>query len=198
MTLRRRDDSAIVFQLEVILKGTNPPIWRRFEVPETMTLAQLHAVLQTVMGWTDSHLHRFVINGKEYGRPDYEERWADDDPLLDERRVRLTKLLQIAPTAFLYEYDYGDSWLHLIVMERYWPASPGGHVPRCTEGERACPPEDVGGIDGYEDLLAVLADPAHEEHEGMRMWVGEDFEPERFDIAAVNTTLMKFSARKKL
>ena len=197
MALRRRDDSAIVFQLEVILKGTNPPIWRRFEVPETMTLAQLHDVLQIVMGWTDSHLHRFIINGKEYGRPDYEERWEDDDPLLDERRVRLTNLLQIAPTAFLYEYDYGDSWLHMGMMERYWPASPGRQVPRCTEGERACPPEDVGGIHGYEDLLAILADPAHEEHEGMRMWAGEDFEPERFDIAAVNRALMKFSARKK-
>jgi hypothetical protein len=182
----------------VILKDTSPPIWRRFEVPETMTLAQLHDVLQIVMGWTDSHLHRFIINGKEYGRPDYEERWADDDPLRDERRVRLTNLLRVVPTAFLYEYDYGDGWLHMIVVERYWPSSPERQYPACSAGERACPPEDVGGVYGYEELLAILADPNHEEYERMRMWAGEDFEPERFDIKDVDVTLRKYSVSKKL
>jgi hypothetical protein len=189
MALRRRDGREIVFQLDVILKGARPPIWRRFEVPETLTLAQLHDVLQIVMGWTDSHLHRFVINGREYGRPDYEERWADEDPLRDERRVRLTSLLQVVPNAFLYEYDYGDGWLHVIVVERYWPASANEQYPKCVGGERACPPEDVGGIYGYEELLTVLADPSHEEHEAMRLWAGEDFEPEEFDIMAVNRAL---------
>lgn len=189
MALRRRDGKNLVFQLDVVLRGTTPPIWRRFEVSETMTLAQLHDILQIVMGWTDSHLHRFVINGKEYGRPDYEERWADDDPLRDERRVRLTNLFQVVPTVFLYEYDYGDDWLHVVVVERYWPASANEQYPTCIEGGRACPPEDAGGVYGYEELLAILADPKHEEHEGMRMWAGADFEPEAFDVESVNRAL---------
>ena len=166
-----------------------PSIWRRFHVPSSLTLAQLHDALQVIMGWTDSHLHRFIINGQEFGRPDHEERFADDDPLRDERRIRLAKLFPIVPAAFLYEYDYGDSWLHVIVVESIYPVSPGVHYPTCVEGKRSCPPEDVGGIDGYEELLAVMADPRHEEHESIRTWAGEDFDPESFDVEAVNQAL---------
>ena len=190
MPLRRRDGS-LVFQLEVILKGISPPIWRRFEVSETMTLGRLHDALQIGMGWTDSHLHRFIINGKEYGRPDYEERWTNEDPLRDERRVRLASLIRIVPCAFVYEYDYGDGWLHVIVVERYRSAREDEPGITCVAGERACPPEDVGGVYGYEDLLMILADPNHEEHERMRNWAGEDFEPEVFDANAVNRVLRR-------
>ena len=156
----RKAEGSLVYQLEVMLKEIEPPIWRRFQVPASLTLAQFHNTLQIVMGWTDSHLHRFIINGREYGRPDYEERLADDAPIWDERRVRLAKLFPVIPAAFLYEYDYGDGWMHVIVVEGFWTASPGVHYPRCLEGKRACPPEDVGGVGGYEELLAVLADPA--------------------------------------
>jgi hypothetical protein len=197
MTLRRGDGS-LVFQFEVVLKGTSPPIWRRFEAPETMTLAQFHDTLQIVMGWTNSHLHRFVINGKEYGRPDYEEVWGDEEPLRDERRVRLSSLFKVVPNAFVYLYDYGDNWTHVLVMDHYRPAAEDDPAPRCLEGERACPPEDVGGEGGYEDLLAILADPSDEEYEDMRLWAGEDFEPEVFDLKAVNLALRMHSRNKGL
>jgi hypothetical protein len=187
----RKADGSLVFQLEVTLKETKPPIWRRFQVPDSLTLAQLHDTLQIIMGWTDSHLHRFIVNGQEFGRPDYEERFEDDDPLRDERRVRLATFCKVVPAAFLYEYDYGDGWLHVIVVERTMPAIPGVRYPLCVDGERACPPEDVGGVSGYEELLAILADPKHEEHESMRMWAGEDFTPEAFDVEAVNQALRK-------
>ena len=98
----RKAEGSLVYQLEVMLKEIEPPIWRRFQVPASLTLAQLHDILQIVMRWTDSHLHRFIINGREYGRPDYEERFADDDPIRDERRVRLAKLFPVIPAAFLY------------------------------------------------------------------------------------------------
>lgn len=185
----RKTDGSVVYQLEVTLKGIKPPIWRRFQVPGSLTLAQLHNALQIIMGWTDSHLHRFIINGQEFGRPDYEERFEDDAPLRDERRVRLATFCKVVPAAFLYEYDYGDSWLHVIVVERFWPAGADVHYPTCVAGERACPPEDVGGVGGHEELLAVLADPEHEEHEAMRMWAGEDYDPESFDVEAVNQAL---------
>jgi hypothetical protein len=193
----RKADGNLVFQLEVTLKESKPPIWRRFQVPGSLTLAALHNVLQIMMGWTDSHLHRFIINGQEFGRPDYEERFEDDAPLRDERRVRLAKFFPVVPAAFLYEYDYGDGWLHVVVVEGIWTARPGVHYPTCVAGERACPPEDVGGIGGYEELLAVLADPEHEEHEAMRMWAGEDYDPEAFDVEAVNQALRHLSGDRK-
>lgn len=185
----RKADGNLVYLLEVTLKEIQPPIWRRFQVPSSLTLAQLHDALQIIMGWTDSHLHRFIINGQEFGRPDYEERFADDDPIRDERRMRLARLFPVVPAAFLYEYDYGDGWIHVLVVENILSARPGVDYPNCIEGERACPPEDVGGVSGYEELLAVLADPEHEEHEAMWMWAGEDFDPEAFDIEAVNQAL---------
>ena len=188
---------SLVYQLEVTLKGSKPPIWRRFQVPGSLTLVQLHDALQIIMGWTDSHLHRFIINGQEFGRPDYEERFEDDTSLRDERRVRLAKLFPVVPAAFLYEYDYGDSWLHVLMVENILSVRPGVDYPICVEGERACPPEDVGGFSGYEELLAALADPKHEEHESMRMWAGEDFDPEAFDVEAVNQALRHLSGDRK-
>ena len=173
-------NDGLVYQIVVTLKDSKPPVWRRFHVPSSLTLAQLHDALQIIMGWTDSHLHRFIINGQEFGRPDYEDRFEDDDPLRDERRIHLAKLFPVVPAAFLYEYDYGDGWLHVIVVEWTLSASSGVQYPSCVEGERACPPEDVGGIFGYEELLTILADPEHEEYERMRMWAGEDFNPEAF------------------
>jgi hypothetical protein len=190
----RKGDGSLVYQFEVTLKEIKPPIWRRFQAPGSLTLAQLHDALQIIMGWTDSHLHRFIINGQEFGRPDYEERFDENEPpLRDERCVRLADLFAVVPAAFLYEYDYGDSWLHVIVVEWTMPARSDVPYPSCLEGERACPPEDVGGVSGYEELLAVLADPEHEEHESMRMWAGEDFGSplgaEVFDVEAVNSAL---------
>lgn len=193
----RKADGSLVYQLEVTLHEIQPPIWRRVLVPSSLTLAQLHDVLQIVMGWTDSHLHRFIINGQEFGRPDYEERFENDDPLRDERRRRLAPLLPVVPAAFLYEYDYGDSWLHVIVVEWLQVASPDVHYPACVAGARACPPEDVGGVGGYEELLGVLADPEHEEHAAMRMWAGADFDPEAFDVEAVNQALRIFRRTRK-
>lgn len=187
----RKGDSSLIYELEVTLREIKPPIWRRFQVPGSLTLAQLHNTLQIVMGWTDSHLHRFIINGQEFGRPDYEERFEDEAPIRDERRARLAELFPVVPAAFLYEYDYGDGWLHVIVVEWTMTVRPGVRYPVCVDGERACPPEDVGGVSGYEELLAVLADPKHEEHESMRMWAGEDFDPEAFDAEAVNQALGK-------
>jgi hypothetical protein len=188
---KSRTVDSLIYRFEVTLRESKPPIWRRFQVPATVTLAQFHTILQVVMGWTDSHLHRFIINGKEYGRPDYEERYADDDPIFDERRVRIEKLFPVMPAAFLYEYDYGDGWLHVIIVDGKLSGSPEADYPKCIEGERACPPEDVGGIGGYEELLVALADPEHEEHEMMRLWAGENFDSEKFDIGDVNQALRR-------
>ena len=107
-----------------------------------------------------------------------------------ERVIRLDKVSGPGD-AFSYEYDFGDSWIHEIRIEKALPADPAVHYPRCLAGERACPPEDCGGPPGYEDLLAALQDPAHPRHEEIREWAGPSFDPEAFDPAKVNRILWR-------
>ncbi len=174
-----------VHRLKVTLLGIRPPIWRRIEVPSTITLSELHTVVQVAMGWWDSHLHQFVVDGVIYGIDDGEG-WGP--PPVDERR---TKLRDVASEGvrFSYEYDFGDGWEHRIEVEAIAAAEAGIAYPRCVAGRRACPPEDCGGPWGYGNLLAAIGDPNHDEHEAMVEWAGGPFDPARFDVAGVNARL---------
>jgi len=173
-----------ILQLKVTLKNCRPPIWRRILVPLDIRLPRLHRILQIAMGWTDSHLHAFTIHGEQFGVPDEDF----PDTVRNERNVRLDKLVGVGGT-FVYEYDFGDGWEHVIKVEKILPAMPGVRIPLCLAGKRACPPEDCGGAWGYENLLAVLRDPAHEEHNDMLDWLGGEFDPEAFDIDVTNVEL---------
>ncbi len=133
-------------------------------------------MLQAAFGWWGYHLHEFDIGGVRYGIDDGEG-W---EPPEAERRARLDKLAP-AGSSFTYTYDFGDDWRHKIVVEKVTAAEPSVTYPACTGGRRACPPEDCGGVWGYERLLAVLADPADEEHASMLEWVGGAFDPDDFD-----------------
>lgn len=168
-----------VYQLKASIVGTKPPVWRRVVVPEDIMLARLHDVLQAAFGWWDCHLHEFEIGGVQYGVDDGES-WGP--PPKDERRVRLGSVAK-AGSSFLYWYDFGDDWRHKVVVEKVMPATPGVRYPSCTGGRRACPPEDCGGVWGYEDFLAAIGDPDHDEHESRLEWVGGSFDPEAFDPA---------------
>ncbi len=138
------------------------------------------------MGWTDTHLHAFRAPSGVYGVPD------PDFPgdITNERGVRLDKVAGEGDV-LIYEYDFGDGWEHEIHVEAVEPADSAIRYPRCTGGERACPPEDCGGPPGYADLVAILNDPSHEEHAAMREWAGPDFEPERFDLEEINRLLWR-------
>lgn len=176
-----------VYQLKVTLKGTKPPIWRRIVVPDNITLYQLHDILQIAIGWTDSHLHMFTIAGQIYGDPEDDE--YGDFGTKSELRYRLSQLGLREKARFSYEYDFGDSWDHTILVEKVLPAEKGVHYPVCTAGKRACPPEDVGGVWGYQGFLELLADPHHEDHVDTLEWSGGDFHPDAFDLEGVNETL---------
>ncbi|MGA7965646.1 MAG: plasmid pRiA4b ORF-3 family protein [Gammaproteobacteria bacterium] len=174
-----------VYQIKVVLRHIRPPIWRRLQVPADITLGELHDILQIAMGWEEAHLHQFIVNGECYGTLDSE--FLTD--LQDESRYRLSDLAGKGGR-LAYEYDFGDGWMHELKIEKTLAAEPGKHYPLCLAGERACPPEDCGGLPGYERLLAVLADPQHTEHEDMLDWIGDEaFDPEAFDPAAVNAAL---------
>jgi hypothetical protein len=177
--------STPIYQLKVTLKDTKAPIWRRFLVPGNVTMRRLHDILQVVMPWQDMHLYMFEV-GREYiGEPDPEE-WREVRP------AKTTKLGQAAPAAgakLVYEYDFGDSWRHDILVEKVLPAQPGADYPVCVAGRRASPPEDCGGAWGYEEMLAVIANPAHEEYDSTMTWLGGEFDPDVYDVAEINTIL---------
>ncbi len=192
----RHDVNEGIYQLKVTLKESKPPIWRRFQVPGNVTLHRLHLILQSVMGWTNSHLYRFEIEGTEYGEPDPE--YTDNG--IDMTGAKRAKLNRVAPSEkmrFGYEYDFGDSWEHKIQVEKILPPEPGAQYPICLAGKRACPPEDCGGIWGYDELLEIIRDSTHEEYERMTEWLGGSFDPEEFDIAEVNRSLKRFRQSNK-
>jgi hypothetical protein len=177
-----------VYQLKVTLGGVRPPIWRRVLVPGRASLAEVHTYLQVAMGWNDSHLHEFEINGRRYGMPDPD--W-DDGEVQEETRARLDRVAA-AGDRLCYTYDFGDGWDHEIVVEKILPADPHRRYPACVAGRRCCPPEDVGGPGGYEDFLAAIADRAHPEHGDYLTWSGP-FDPEAFSLGEVNDALAEYS-----
>jgi hypothetical protein len=186
MPSRKPSTPASIYQIKITLQDLRPPIWRRVQVRSDISLGELHQIIQTAMGWTNSHLHLFLIQGIEYGEPAPEYDWE----VKDEQKVKLNRVITGEKFKFRYAYDMGDSWEHEILIEKILPAMP--EVPRygiCITGKRACPPEDCGGTWGYSQLVETLRDPTHPEYESMLEWVGEEFDPEAFNVSEVNEAL---------
>lgn len=254
-------DRPRVYQLKITLKYSEPPIWRRVQVPADITLGDLHYVIQIAMGWEGDHMHEFTIKKVNYGPPetDYgmefillgaaeqitappqaaldeaddedeedEDEWEDENDYgsKNENKVKLNQVVTRVRTKFSYLYDFGDSWQHEIEVEKILPAEPEMHYPVCFAGERACPPEDIGGMWRYQNMLEVLADPNHPDREEILEWLGDTgiflvdeyaggneeateasedgyegegedeeedfvFDPEKFDLEAVNQKLAR-------
>ncbi len=179
------------FDLRVSLRYIEPTIWRALSVPASMSLAALHEVLQVAFGWRNCHLHDFRVGDIRFALTSAEEEMF----CVDERAAPLGAVARPG-SKFVYQYDFGDDWQHDITVERV--RHDGEQIIRCTGGERACPPEDSGGPPGYAHLLEVLTDPSYEEYADLKQWVGRGFDPEKFNLAAVNkkvTTLSKRLAR---
>jgi len=174
-----------VFQFKITLLGTEPPIWRRVQVDNFITLRRFAAVVLAVMGWNNSHLHRFEIDRKEYGMPD-PDGLHDSKDFVDEKKKKLCNFSDDDLKKFTFTYDFGDGWDHRIELEEVFKFNYKGIQPKCIDGARRCPPDDCGGPGGYEDFLEAMKDPKHPEHESMREWIGGKFDPERFDLDSVN------------
>jgi hypothetical protein len=176
-----------LYELKITLRGSRPAIWRRVQVPGSIKLTRLHDVFQILMGWTDSHLHQFVDAPIVYSVP------SDDDypgvERLDERRFRLADVAPYEKASFIYEYDFGDSWVHEVVVQKTLPADPNKKHAVCLDGKNACPPEDCGGIWGYHEFLKVIKNPKHKEHQEMLDWLGGEFDPGHFDLQKINAEL---------
>jgi len=166
-----------VYQLHITLKGIRPPIWRRVQVPGSLTLATVHDVIQTVFGWTDCHLHQFFVGRVSYGQPD-----DFDQVILHEATVTLAKALGTRIQRFLYVYDFGDDWQHDIVLETIIAGGSGRDRPLCVGGKRHRPPEDCGGPPGYAAFLGTIR---------VLGPVDNGFDSEAFDLVAVNRALAR-------
>lgn len=181
-------DAEHFLQLRIELAWLKPAVWRRVVVPDTITLAKLHRVIQAAMGWSNSHLHDFTIGEQRYGEPDPDWGWGND--ILPEKRATLAASLRGAKS-LRYTYDFGDNWEHLVKIEKSLPPDPTLKTPVCLAGANACPPEDVGGPPGYVDFLDALSDPAHPEHDNMIEWCSGPFDPTAFDINLANKRLQR-------
>lgn len=177
-----------IYQLKVSLKGCRSPIWRRLHVASTDSLENIHQILQVTMGWYNEHLHQFVKGRTVYGSPDE----AFESDTMDEADFRLDQVLKAEKDKLFYEYDFADGWLHEIVLEKILPFDTQAILPVCIKGLRACPPEDIGGVCGYDMFLDITADPSHPDYEAMLEWVGEDFDAELFDLKQVNDFLREY------
>jgi hypothetical protein len=171
-----------LYQFKITLLESAPPIWRRIQT-KGCTLDKLHEHIQTSMGWTNSHLHQFEIDGVVYGDPELlYEGWQDETPPVDSLNTRISQIVLKDGNrySFRYEYDFGDDWQHEVLFEGCLRAGKGIRYPLCVEGERACPPEDIGGVWGYAEFLEALANPDHEQHDDYQEWAGP-FDSEKFD-----------------
>lgn len=219
--MTEREQAAKVYQLKVSIAGARPPIWRRVLVPARSTLAELHPVIQALMGWYDDHLHEFEVPGPEesslktrrsrrdsvrygpttdpLGQP---FDWLMDDGPEDESKTHLDEVAPAEKTHFLYIYDMGDYWEHDILVEKILPADPEGLYPVCLTGKRNGPVEDCGGLWGYEEMLSILADPTHPEHRERKAWLQEVYgvstwDSDAFDLEAINQKLRKLQPKTR-
>lgn len=200
-----------VAELRIVLEDTDPAIWRRIAVAYDTPLAVLHRIFVVAMGWRGYHLHQFDVGDATFGVPN--EDFPTDT--ISEDGVTLRAIAPAVGATFVYEYDFGDNWRHLVTLERLQQFGPSTVVPYCLDGARACPPEDVGGISGYEEMLEVLttarqqrpgdtwADEEEEEEEedygentpaSYRRWLGYEFDPDAFHRHCVNMELYRLVA----
>jgi len=184
LSVAPREDA--IYILRITLEAVEPQVWRRVQVPGSITLERLHTVIQKTMGWRDAHLHEFEVGGRRYGQPEPDEPHYKVEP---EWKLTLRAAAPTEGARFRYVYDLGEGWGHELLVEAIQASAAPFNYPVCLAGERACPPEDCGGAPGYANLLDVLRDRTHPEHRDMLAWAGRGFDPERFDLAAVNRKL---------
>lgn len=180
-----------IYQIKISLKGSKPKIWRRVLIFPNVLLSDFHIIIQKVMGWENYHLHQFIHQKKYYCDEDHDDFWGFGDTNINykKKKIKVFDLLKTEKDKMIYEYDFGDSWEHDIVLEKILLVEDTINYPICIAGKMNCPPEDCGGIWGYVDMLEALKNPESKEHEGFVEWIGADFDPKYFNIDEINQLL---------
>ncbi|CAN5286358.1 plasmid pRiA4b ORF-3 family protein [soil metagenome] len=186
-----------IIQLKITLEGSSPPIWRRLLIEKNNTFEQLHYAIQIAFGWENGHLHDFRIADKVRIMEIMEDDLGFDPgfgrmQVLNEEETILGDHLTTEKQRIQYQYDFGDSWYHTITVEKFLPRELGRHYPTCIKGKLNTPPEDVGGIWGFYDFVEAMANKKHPEHKEMNEWYSGPYDPEYFDMEAINEELVDF------
>jgi hypothetical protein len=174
----------MLYEIKIQLQSIQPPIWRIIRISPQTGLPKLHRIIQKAMGWTNSHLHLFEIDEVLYSNGEFD--WDLD--VIDYRGIRIHRIFTKRRNSFVYEYDLGDGWRHNITLLDTVAGEPGEKIV-CVAGERACPPEDCGGVSGYYNLLRILSDPSDEDYDEMLEWLGGKYDPVYFDVSATDKAL---------
>ena len=177
-----------IFQIKISLKGSKPLIWRRVLVFSDTPLLKFHYIIINSMGWNGGHLHQFIHKGSYYSKSD--DFYEVDDDVIDysKKNIKLNYFLKKIKDKLVYEYDFGDSWIHNIELEKILPEDKALKYPTCIAGAECCPPEDCGGIYGYYQMLEILNNPSHPDHEEFKENF-ENFDPDDFDLEFINESL---------
>lgn len=173
-----------LYQFKIILEESKPPIWRRVLVPSTLTLKQMHDVIQACFGWEDCHLYNFEVLGRHF-----------NDEVPNSLSTTIHSVGFVPKNRFRYTYNFIDNWYHLGVLEKILSNHDNSLTSHCLKGKGASPPEDCGGIWGYEDKLKILSDIDHPEYEEIVEWMGDDFDPRLFDLKEVNSRLSQLNEK---
>jgi len=187
-----------IARLRIELSDMDPPIWRRVDIPTDFPLRRVHDVIQAVFDWLDYHLHQFEIGDRYYGAPEYENEDLGGERLYSDRNIRLGALLNRGIERFIYRYDFGDDWEHVITVERVLDAEDGVEYPILVDGARRAPPEDCGGPPGFGAFLEAMMDETHEEHEAMIEWYGMRFDPHDLELETVEAMLSRIRASRRM
>lgn len=192
--------SNMLYQLKITLEEIKPPIWRRVLVPTGITFYKLHKIIQATFGWQDYHLFDFDFGDVVVLIPDPDYLPGELHGGARELNAKRTKIdgLLVERKKCIYTYDFGDNWRHKVILEKILPAEEGRRYPLCIAGARHRPPEDVGGVSGYEEFLRIISDPEHPEHSAYQVWAEKDtdgrkFDPEYFNIKEVNQALARLA-----
>lgn len=173
----------MIYQILIELEGVSPRTWRKIRVDADITMRTFHHIIQLTTGWENCHLYRFEANGETITQIDF----VDGD-YVEDHEVQLDEFLTDEGDKILYLYDFGDSWKHHITLEKIVD-SDEEFIPRCMGGERNCPPEDVGGLQGYLEFVQIMANPRLPEYEEKLDWYGAVYDPERFRMDIINEDL---------
>lgn len=178
-----------ILQLTIKLDHTDPLIWRRILLKKETSFFELHHIIQIVMGWKNYHLFEFNLDGFRVGMIEENENGYGSNQLLDANKTLLSDILSLVEDRFMYNYDFGDGWLHEIALEKLIETEVKRVYPICIDGQLNCPPEDCGGINGFNDILQILENKEHPRYKEIRNWVGKNYDPEQFDTVKVNKKL---------
>ena len=181
------------YTCKIELNDISPKIWREFHFHPEVTFHQLHKIIQVIMGWENYHLYEFHVNGQVIGLPDPTFAHLEDREILNARREQVRKHISHENVTFTYKYDFGDNWRHTITLLKIDSSTlaDADPAPVCLGGARSCPPEDIGGVWGYQHMMEALLTPNHPEREQFLEWLDEEYDPERFSCDVVNALLHK-------